>query len=172
MFLPQTEGVDHINIYTKSNTELGRILTNMYWMDPPVRMGHHGLFRTIEGWWYYVKITQLLGDKYWNDKREVLFDMQVGKGFEVKKIARKIISNIDPKKLKRWDHHKHKSMMLMAFQAKLNALPELQRLLKESTLPFDHYYVYGTGEKAIRREADERHAWQIAAWTKLREGLQ
>ena len=50
---PMNDGVDHINVYSKGATELGRFLTNMN--NIPVNT-KHGRFQSVEGYWHWLKI--------------------------------------------------------------------------------------------------------------------
>src|SRR5574342_342059 len=51
MFTPETDGVTHINIYSKGKTELGRWLSNFTEASIETEDGH---FASIEGYWYWL----------------------------------------------------------------------------------------------------------------------
>lgn len=51
MIDPKKDGIDHINIYTKGATEIGRLLTNL----SPVEINSSlGRFKTLEGLIYFL----------------------------------------------------------------------------------------------------------------------
>lgn len=49
---PETEGKNHINIYSRSRTDLGRFLSHFTYHPIEVYDGH---FDSIEGYWYWLK---------------------------------------------------------------------------------------------------------------------
>lgn len=119
-FSPSRDGVDHINIYSKANTSLGRDLSNF--ADIGFKHPDYGQFRTVEGFWYYVST----GFKY-----EQLRTMS---GPEAKKFGKEIPKvPIDC----------FEGLIISAIQAKISQSPELYLNLKNSILPFTHYYYYG-----------------------------
>jgi hypothetical protein len=166
---PFKDGVDHINIYSTGRTEIGRMLTNMASMAPFIRLGQHGEWRTIEGFWYYVKINMILG----NDalRMEEIFDLQVGDGYLCKRIGKAILARATEKQLARFDKARHRQVITAALHAKANQSERIQRLLVASSLPFMHYYVKGTFDKPIAIQANPEHLWQCDVWETIRRGL-
>ena len=127
---PQREGIDHINIYTRSSTRLGKLASNM----GPVSFVHpdHGYFKTMEHFWYW------LG----TGKTESLREIE--NPFNVKaagKTLPKVFVENFPEQIE------------TAIRLKVAQSEELTRLLKENTLPFAHYYYYGTAENCVVRKA-------------------
>jgi hypothetical protein len=51
MWIPEEDGVTHINIYSKGKTELGRWLTNFSYS--PFNHPEYGKFLSMEGFWYW-----------------------------------------------------------------------------------------------------------------------
>lgn len=115
---PADDGVTHINVYSKGNTELGRLLSN--WADTPFRIPLHGAFRTVEGFWFWT-ITG----------REEFREMS---GWECK-----LSSEDYPRKRSSPSARE----LLIAYRAKLKAHPHLAKMLSDNPLPLAHYYVYG-----------------------------
>lgn len=120
-YLPVNDGVDHINIYTKGQTLLGRLLSNM--ADVPCVHPKYGAFRTVEGFWYYVAT----GFKY-EEFRSL-------SGYDAKKQGRNY------PRIPVGNFH---DMVKEVIRSKIENSPDLKKLVKESTLPFTHYYFYGT----------------------------
>jgi hypothetical protein len=141
-FLPENDGVDHINIYSKGKTELGRFLTNF---------AHHptftpdGYFASIEGYWYWLSCK--------NDKLRHVW------GFKAKELGREL-------RAKDWvEDPEFKGKIKAAIKNKVENSP-LKDTFKNSTLPFAHYYVY-SGKVVEVPKSD----WIIEYITQLREEM-
>lgn len=52
MFKPAGDGVDHINSYSRSRCEIGRMLSNFYRVDIDTP---YGVFPSVECFWSYLK---------------------------------------------------------------------------------------------------------------------
>lgn len=67
MIDPNDDGISHINIYSKANTELGKFLSNF--SDCYVNT-EDGVFRTVEGYWYWLgcKDDRLRNTNGWKSK--------------------------------------------------------------------------------------------------------
>lgn len=117
---PDEDGDTHINIYTKGKTELGRMLSNL----SNIGFTHptYGEFRSMEGWYYYVAT----GFK--------VEDLKHYYGFNAKALGNKFerVPNDD------FERHIKCGLMLKILQNE-----RLKEMVKESTLPFTHYYNYG-----------------------------
>ena len=119
MYNPKNDGVDHINVYSKSNTELGRFLSNFH--HSPVNTGD-GEFQSLEGYWYWLKT--------YDDNLKSMV------GFEAKQYGREqpiVNYTIDKNKFKKALNIKIK-----------NNLEWLRKnsLWNDLTIPLVHYYVY------------------------------
>lgn len=127
------EGVDHINIYSGSRLPLGRMLSNFY--RSPFELDGFGKFESMEGFWFY------LATGCEHDKFKSLWGFEAKA--EGKKIPRKFIDGFD-------------DIIDKAVRAKLDQNPKIQEALKESNLPFEHYYWYGTPTNALITRSDHR----------------
>lgn len=147
---PLDDGVNHINVYSKGRTRLGRLLTNL--ADVPVDHPTYGTFRTAEGLWYYLKT---------GCKHESLRALA---GFDAKKFGNtlEVVWNQD-----------FKEQFLLGVRAKVRDNEELQHLLRGSDLPFAHYYFYGSPyadnppKVVYPRDSD----WQMEFFEELRKEL-
>lgn len=130
------DGVDHINIYSKAKTELGRWLSNFAYS--PIDLDSHGKFKSIEGYWYWL-ILYLNSSTDFNELREAY-------GFEAKKVGKELIGLYLSKKTKEENSAKtntFKNFIKKAIDTKLKSnLIKLEEL-KQSSLPLVHYYEYG-----------------------------
>lgn len=115
------DGITHINIYSKGRTELGRLLSNF--AHTPFKNEAIGSFQSIEGFWYWLST----GRKH-DELRELY-------GSAAKEFGRKLdkvyvddfIANVEN-----------------AIRLKIEQNERVCKLLKQSTLPFEHYYWYGS----------------------------
>lgn len=117
MIRPINDGLDHINIYSQGKTDLGRWLSNF--ANAPIEIPNKGEFQSIEGYWYW------LGCK--DDKLRELH------GIEAKKYGQ----NKKRKEVKNFEEKIKKAILI-----KLKTYPDMRNKLKESYLPFEHYYVF------------------------------
>ena len=150
---PLRDGVDHINVYSKGRTELGRLLSNFAQTPFDCIDGH---FESVEGYWYWLLAVK----EPVNRELERLRSLH---GFEAKRVGKEI-ENIDRT---RPVTREFRECIYNAFAAKLKANPRVQELLKASTLPFKHYYVYERGVQVLP-EFD----WLMVYWENLRDEAQ
>lgn len=140
--------MNHINIYSKGETKLGR------WMSNFTRQAFcvDGVtFQSIEGYWYYIQIDAP------HNARKCLI---TSAGFEAKKLGQYL-------------RKKHGQVYLPDFEErikevlrlKLDSNSEMKKALKESCLPFEHYYVFGGAKK------DAGFKWIVEEWELIRKEL-
>lgn len=121
---PATEGKNHFNIYSRSETELGRFLSHFT---------HHpmetvdGPFNSMEGYWYWLK--------YRDDALREL------SGYQAKEygsnLAKTAVQQLSP------DTDYFRKSILAATSQKLLTMPDLLKLrLAYSRLPLIHAYVH------------------------------
>ena len=120
MYNPELDGVDHINVYSKAKTELGRFLSNFAYSPFTCEDGH---FDSVEGYWYWL-----------SSKDERLRKLS---GFKAKQLGREIGA-------KDWvDTEEFKDKIKKAILIKLTNNPKLgEQFRKYKNLPLTHYYNY------------------------------
>jgi hypothetical protein len=116
---PLQDGEDHINVWTKGKTRLGRLLTNP--ADLPVTHPKYGMFRTMEGLWFYLK-TGMIHE-----------DLRAMNGFEARRVGMTFKTV--------W-FQDFMDEIKIGIRCKIEQHAELRELMEESILPFEHYYVY------------------------------
>lgn len=121
---PKDDGITHINIYSKGKTELGRLLSNF--ADTPFVHPRHGKFKSVEGFWYWLSTGMV---------HEQLRDLT---GYEAKKYGKSMVEDFGIK-----NNPSFNDEILEAIRCKLRQNRSLLDMLKESTLPLEHYYCYG-----------------------------
>jgi len=140
MYDPMMDGQNHINIYSKAVTELGRYLTN-FAASPILTVD--GQFMAIEGYWYW------LGTR--NDTLRTLY------GFKAKQFG---------KPLPRMVHLTEAEFQFKIREAcwiKIHSNTKYLDLFTASTAPFAHYYVFG-GTKVH----DAGYKWLVSMWEDFR----
>lgn len=153
MWSPVNDGVDHINIYTKSKTLLGRLLTNLH--DCQFTVPGYGTFQSLEGFWYYY-LTGCQHEEFHNKR-----------GFDAKKSGKGVRDDrIDKEGLT----EEQKGVILEAIRCKLRQNRDILLALARSDLPFAHYYFYGEPENAKIIELPQ-YDWMIEEFERLRNLL-
>ncbi len=118
MIDPRLDGVDHVNVYSKGQTSLGRFLTNF--AQTPIET-EDGPFQSIEGYWYWLSTK--------DDHLRKLF------GFEAKRYGR-LVNGVD------WlENEEFKQKILRAIDQKLKSYPIYHHYLTRCELPLKHYYI-------------------------------
>ena len=120
---PLTDGINHINVYSKGITIFGQRLSNF--AQTPFVLPEHGSFQSIEGYWYWLSTK--------DDKLRELH------GYEAKTYGREIRGADWPK------DEDFKRCILEAIRAKIDQNKYLQHYFRYMAavgpLPFKHYYV-------------------------------
>lgn len=143
---PEEDGVTHINVYSKGRTELGRLLTNF--AHTPFVNKHYGAFQSVEGFWYYSLLLGNLPEGYLSELRKLY-------GYKAKKHGKELIETINP-----ITDMGHKERVREAISDKLRQNKHILRMLLDTNLPLEHYYVYGDSENYKIVSPDE-HRWII-----------
>lgn len=121
-FDPEKDGVEHINVYSRGTTELGRFLTNFYHQSIQTEDGR---FESVEGYWGWLGSGAQDRDSY-----RKLYGFDAKKAMNEEPIKGRIDENDFKRKIKK----------AIAYKIATNAKMALE--LKKSTLPFVHYYNY------------------------------
>lgn len=127
--LPLLDGETHINIYSKGHTKLGRMLS--HFTESPFEHEEFGKFRSVEGFWFYVKS----GMKH--DELRTLH------GFEAKKVG---------STLSRVECANFMTLIEQANECKIRQNPEILEEFTKNHKPFLHYYSYGEPWHAVVRQ--------------------
>lgn len=153
MHNPENDGITHINVYSKGKTELGRLLTNF--AHTPFTFEPYGTFQSVEAFWYYY----LTGCQH-----ESLRHLY---GSQAKKAGQSVRDDRIDKTTGLTPHQKE--TILEAIRCKLRQNKEVLTLLRESTLPFTHYYAFGTFEAGYRIKDLPEYQWIIDELSRLRD---
>ena len=133
MFRPETEGIDHINMYSRSTLEFGRMLSNFYRFPIATQDGN---FMSVEGYWWWLKIESC-ADK------ERLRELS---GYEAAKFGKELLGPHLRVTVDDFEHRIAKAIWYKMRRHRDLFLPEYDEL------PIVHYYVYG--DKIIDKTKD------------------
>lgn len=146
-YTPVTEGKDHININSKSQTELGLLLSNF--SNNGFNHPEHGYFKRMENFYAYL-VTE-------EDDREYLRDCNPV-------VARKVI-----KESKR-DMEELTPILKQALVYKFKNNKRIGELFVEHRdIPFTHYFWYGKDITNVKVIPHKGNNWLVEGWTKIRE---
>lgn len=123
----EDDGVTHVNIYSNSKCELGRMLSNFF--PAPFNHPKYGFFTNVEGFWHFVAT---------GFKHKFLKTVA---GFRAKQASRGLM------KVHNDNFHK---LIKEAIVLKLEAHPEIKDGLLNNELPLDHYYVMNKNDTLIQ----------------------
>lgn len=143
------DGVDHINLYSRAATELGR--KGSHFAYASFEHPEYGKFDSMEGFWYWLR------SKYKGtpevERLRTLY------GYSAKEHGRKQES----------EHFEdfHRTINTGNWY-KFTQNDDLRQLMIDSHLRFDHYYVVGDGKIMVRPNGFE---WLIAGFEAIRKQL-
>jgi hypothetical protein len=119
---PKEDGFTHINIYSKGQTPLGRILSNF----SPFRFKcDDGVFASIEGYWYWLKCKD-------DTLRKLV-------GYRAKEFGK-----LKSEHGEKYTEEEFREKICKAIAIKMDTYKDM---VVKSELPFTHYYVYGNTAK-------------------------
>ncbi len=146
---PLFDGVSHINIYSQSHCELGRMLSNFYPSDFEVEEGR---FKSIEGYWFWLQT---------GDNR-----LKGLTGYKARKLGKDLLKD-RPEVFIEGFNDKIKA----AIQLKIEANTYLKHTFTQSKLPFRHYYYFGNMPK-VKVHRLKQHEWLLSYFEALRSSYQ
>lgn len=136
------DGIDHINIYSKGQTELGRWMSNFAYS--PITT-EDGQFTSIEGYWYWL-ITH-------HDELRTMW------GYKAKQFGKMLIdANIPSNSVPEDFQDKIRKAIIL----KARSNPKMLHSLQNTNLPLKHYYVYGT------KTVHPGYQWITDIWEEIR----
>lgn len=136
------DGITYINIWIYGKTEVGRALSHFY--ESPFLHPYFGQFNSMEGFWYYIKTRE-------KDDRLRILAAAEAKALG-KTLTRYYVKNF------------HEIINAANFY-RIEQNEKIKKLLMESTLPFEYYYLFGPGSVLIRPKG---HEWLIEGFEEIR----
>lgn len=148
---PCNDGKDHINVYSKAMTDLGRMLSNFYIY--PFK-NEDGNFKCIEGYWFWLGCSNICPEEDKNRLRDT-------DGYHSNKLGRSL-----HKRYGRINDQGFRSKILSAIEIKFEANKGLL-LPKYYDLPIYHYYNYSG--RVI--DVTEQFQWYVDGITFIRDSI-
>lgn len=142
------DGEDHINIWIEGQTTLGQYLALD--SDLPFTHKYFGRFQSVECFWFYIQSQE-------RDDRLRSMRGQTLKTFS-RKLTRHRVTNFQ-------------AIIADTMYQRVMAYKKLQDAIRESTLPFDYYYVERSGEIHLPVRPNF-FKWIVAAVNEIRKALQ
>jgi hypothetical protein len=138
------DGVDHINIYSFGETDLGQVLSH----DSPVKFRHHifGAFSNVEAFWHYIQ-SEERDDRLRNMSR---MSFQRFKS----ELNIRMVTNF-------------RAIIMDANYQRIKQNPGIMQAIIDSTLPFDAYYY--TSDRI--RQRPKYFAWLLHGFEEIRKAL-
>lgn len=124
---PFNDGIDHINIYSKAKTSLGKRLSNFD--HSPFEHTKHGHFESVEGYWYWLATQKK------HDELRTLY------GYGAKKKGQEIIKEYNYPTDEKFGAEDLENV-LEAIRCKLRQNKDILKMLLETDLPLEHYYCW------------------------------
>jgi hypothetical protein len=143
----EDDGVTHINIWSKAKTELGQSLSNF--ANTPFTHPEYGTFASVEALWYW-----LATGKIHNELRRLY-------GMSAKTYGSRLLRV-------EMDEAEFRKIICEAFRCKIEQHPKLKEAFTRSTLPLEHYFVYGRNMETIVDQR-KKHGWQTDFLEQLRD---
>ena len=139
---PTQDGIDHINVWSKAATPLGKWLSNFYLS--PFEHPRYGRFSSMEAFWYWIATGRS------HDELRNLW------GFSAKAQG----SKLERVPMEEGDFQE---AIIEGLRCKAATYPEMLKLLSVTELPLRHYFVFNG------RVVDQtrKHQWQLDAWREI-----
>ena len=152
---PEYDGINHVNVFSKSRSKLGRMLSNF--AHTPFTLGENK-FESVESWWYWTKMN--------NINKSVLFPVFTPEHLsEIKTKIGKYAKDYF-RELHKDDSSSYsptKEELKEAYLQKLIEHPDIEKMLFENTLPIAHYYVMF--DKKVNADST---LWTAKLWEEIK----
>lgn len=145
MINPKEDGITHINIYSQSKTNIGKMLSNFYRFRINT---DDGVFYSVEAYWYWLSIEDC-------PEKEILRELS---GYEAKKVGKQL-----EKQFSRRHDDNFEKKILKAIWCKVRRHSHMFSG-RFGKLPFEHYYNFGG--KVV--DVKENHLWMVEGIDKMR----
>lgn len=145
MINPKDEGITHLNVYSKSTSPLGRLLTNFAraTINTP-----DGKFNSVEGYWYWLSIPDGTPGK---DQLRRLY------GYAAKKRGRELRACCAKTRFE----PEFEQKIRLAVRSKLTSANPRIINLPEGNLPLTHYYI--TRNNRVY-DVSHKFGWLMNVW--------
>jgi predicted NAD-dependent protein-ADP-ribosyltransferase YbiA (DUF1768 family) len=152
------DGITHINVYSKSKSPLGRLISNFAYT--PVTIDSL-LFESIESWWYWTKMKRINEASLFSlFSQEQLDEIRIKVGADAKEYFRAYFKDDSS------SYSPTKEELKKAYLAKLDHHPNIKDLLLKNHLPLAHYYMMW--DKQVNADST---LWTAQLWEEIKKEL-
>lgn len=153
MYDPSLDGIEHLNIYSRAKTRLGRDLS--HFAHTPIEIPEDGCFESVEGYWYWLSCH--------DDALRRCHGHQAKRmGRERRKSNDSLMLNDDRKVI--IPPFDFKAKIMQANRIKIDSHPDIKDRLMSSTLPLVHYYVMQRfGQQFVQDKGNDNWIWNDIA---------
>lgn len=153
MYNPDLDGVDHLNVYSKAKTKLGRELS--HFAHTPIEIPEHGRFASVEGYWYWLSSRR-------DELRELHGVDAKAQGRSFRDRNQRLPDTHPDKKLAVVDNFSE--LIMQANRIKIDTYPGIKSMLINSDLPLVHYYVmYRDHQQTVKVVDGDSWVWNDIA---------
>lgn len=155
-FEPREDGITHINVFSKSRSKLGRMLSNF--ARTPITT-ETDKFATVESWWYWTKMNNINTScivPLFTDEQLIEIKDKIGK--EAKDYFRALYKNDSS------EFSPTKEQLKETYKLKLEQHPEVKELLLKNTLPLAHYYMMFN-----KKVSADSTLWTALLWDEIKD---
>src|SRR5258708_5398564 len=124
--IPESEGIDHLNIYSDSRFLLGGWMSNWWHCQPPLLLPE-GEFASVEAYWYFIS-------RVCSGKDEAV--LKPSYGFMAKAYGRAL------EKSKDLDEEEFQAKIKNSIVVKIGARQDVARAIRDSALPLGNLARY------------------------------
>ena len=154
-FKPEFDGFDHINVFSKSRSNLGRMLSNF--AHTPITINENK-FESVESWWYWMKMNNAnKASLFPSFSEEHISAIKLKVGKEAKEYFRSLFKDDS------YMFNPSKDELKEAYIQKITEHPEIEKALLDNKLPLDHYYMMF--DKKISAEST---MWTALLWNEIK----
>lgn len=150
---PEKDGIDHINIYSKGKSVIGRELSNF--AHTPFIHPVYGWFASMEGFYYYISCGG--GSHPRTAPQDELESIRKLYGLRAKLYG---------KRFQKVPINGFEEILHTGLTEKIKQNQHLQSLIRETELTFVHYYTYGS--RVVIPKGSE---WLVQGCTRIRQEL-
>lgn len=152
------DGITHINVFSKSRSKLGRMLSNFANTSVTTETDK---FITVESWWYWMKMKNINESclvPLFTD--EQLSEIKEKAGKDAKDYFRALYKTDSS------EYSPTKAQLKVTYKLKLEQHPEVKELLLKNTLPLAHYYMMFN-----KKVSADSTLWTALLWDEIKNEL-
>lgn len=162
MYTPDQDGITHINIYTKGQTDIGKMLSNL--SNYGIVHEQYGRFSSLEAFWFWLVTEQQFEE------------LRVLNGFNANKRGRELCKDINVDYESVTTSEVFRETFKTGIECKLRQHTFIrQKLVETGSLPLTHYFFYSPKDGDLSQAKiieKPQHQWQMDIFEEIRAKTQ